>query len=205
MDEIRQSFMRWKVSVALTFALALVAMTLPGCQASTIPVVSSAKPTPTLPAGWTWYRDTQFPFAAPVPPGWQAHGFWNWTDPSDKHCEREVDLVPPVSQLGYTHDPNRLFEEVTIVVKNSCGDFVPARDNRNLSPSGQVRIGDTSGTLYTQIDEAGDQRVAIARLGGHQYVLTLTYEFGDATPSAGDQAQVAIFNTVLKDFTYFGK
>lgn len=66
-------------------------------------------------------------------------------------------------------------------------------------------LGGEHAVFYTQIDEAGDQRVAIAHFGGQQYVCSYSYEFGDATSSAGDQAQVAIFDTVLKDFSYYGK
>jgi hypothetical protein len=87
----------------------------------------------------------------------------------------------------------------------TCGDFVPARDNQHLIPAGTTVVGGEHAAYYTQIDEAGDQRVAIAHFGGEQYVCAYAYEFVDATPSADDQAQVAIFETVLKDFTYYGK
>lgn len=199
---------RWKVSVALTFALALVAMTLQGCQAPTIPFVSSAgaKAMPSLPAGWTWYRDGARPFAVPVPPNSQAHGYWNEVYKGDR-CQQKVDLVPPVSQRGYGEgSPDRNGPElISVVVAVTCREFEPAQDNQHLTPAGTTVVGGEHAAFYTQIDEAGDQRVAIAHFGGEQYVCAYAYEFGDATPQAGDQAQVAIFDTVLKDFTYSGK
>ncbi len=211
MDGISQTFRRWTFVGALMLSLALVAVSLPGCQASTIPFVASAsaKTMPTQPAGWTWYRDGARPIAVPVPPKWQAHGYWNEIYVGDR-CQRKVDLVPPVTQRGYVEgSPDRNGPElISIVVSVTCREFDPARDNHNLTPAGTTFVGGAHATFYMQLmqlDDAGDQRVVIAHFGGEQYVCSYAYEFGDATPQAGDQVQVAIFNTVLKDFIYLGK
>ncbi len=199
--------MRSMTRGALASGLFCVLLALAGCQLTVGPLSLGPTPTPklpTLPSGWTWYHDSVYPFDAPVPPHWQAHGYWNNVYSGD-HCQRKVDLVPPVSQVGYQSDPNRLFEFISIVVATTCPDFVPAYTNKHLSPAGTGKIDGTSATLYTQIDEAGNDHAAITRFGGRQYVFYFYYEYGTATPQAGAKAEIGVFETLLKDFVYHGK
>lgn len=207
MNKVRLSTRRQRPHVLL-LALCLALLVLPGCQMALGPFAIGGGTTPTLPVGWTWYHDSAFPFDAPVPPGWQAHGYWNWTDASNKECQRKVDLVPPVTQPAYAQNPYnvRPFSElVTIVVADMCSDFVPSVDNPSLKLAGHVQIGSAHGSLYTQIDTVGDEHVAITRLGGRQYVFTFYYQYGTATPQAHAPTELKTFNTMLNDFVYRGK
>lgn len=190
---------------ALMSGLLCVLLALAGCQLAVSPLSFGPMPTPTLPSGWTWYHDSVYPFDAPVPPGWQAHGFWYWFTRTPEKCMREVDFVPPVSQIGYVSNPERVPEMVKISVANTCPDFVPAVDDQHLSPAGTTTIDGASASVYTEIDDLGDQRVAITRLGGHQYVFSFYSEYGSANPRSGDAAQLELYNTVLKGFVYHGK
>ncbi len=193
----------------LAGALLCILLALAGCQASVGSFTVGAAPaslTPTLPSGWTWYHDSVYPFDAPVPPGWQAHGFWHWVSRTPEKCQREVDLVPPVSQAGYVSNPDRVPEIVKITVANTCPDFVPARDNHWLTPAGTSTIAGASAAVYTAIDDVSDQRVAIARFGGRQYVFNFYNQYGGgANARAHDAAQVALYATILKGFVYHGK
>lgn len=183
-----------------------VPLTLAGCQITVGPLTVGAAPTPTLPNGWTWYHDSVYLFDVPVPPGWRANGYWNEMRVGDR-CQRKVDLVPPISQRVYMPAPDRQGPElVSIVIPVTCPDFIPAVDNRHLAPAGTTKIDGATASLFTQIDEAGDQRVAIARFGGRQFVFSYYLEYGPSTPTqADDSAQIALYNTILQDFTYRGK
>lgn len=193
-------------SGVMTSGLLCVLLALAGCQLPFAPPTAGASPTPTLPSGWTWYHDSVYPFDAPIPPGWKVYGYWNNVYSGD-HCQRKVDLVPPVSQAGYRYaSPDRQGPEfVSIVVAGTCPDFVPAYTDKHLSPAGTATIDGATATLYMQRDEAGDARVAITRFGGRQYVFYFTYEYGTATPQSGAQTQLTLFATLLKGFVYHGK
>ena len=198
---------RSMASGVMVSGLLCALLALAGCQFAIGPLSLGPTPTPslpTLPSGWTWYHDSVYPFDAPITPGWQAHGYWNDLHSGDR-CQRKVDLVPPVSQASYRSDPERLFEFISIVVVDTCPDFVPARDNQHLSPVGTGKVDGVSATLYTEIDEAGNDHVAITRFGGRQYIFTFYYEYGTATPQSGAKAEIGVFNTLLKDFNYHGK
>lgn len=204
---LRMWSMRSMAPGALMSGLLCVLLALAGCQFSSGPLSLGPTPTPpppTLPSGWTWYHDSVYPFEAPVPPGWQAHGYWNEISRGD-HCQRKLDLVPPVSQDVYQSNPYRLPEFISITIATTCPDFVPARDNQHLSPAGKTTIVGAAASMYTQIDDLGDQRVAITRFGGHQYVFSFYNEYGSANPQSDDAAQLALYDTLLKDFVYQGK
>lgn len=189
---------------SLLFAL----LTLGGCQASVGSFTvgaAPASPTPTLPRGWTWYHDSVYPFDAPVPPGWQAHGFWNWTSSTPEQCQREVDLVPPVSQAGYVSNPDRAPELVKIVVYASCADASAGQPSHWFAPADATTIDGVSASVYTAIDDVGDQRMAIARFGGLQYDFSFYNEYGPVNPRADDAAQVDLYATILNGFLYHGK
>lgn len=192
----------------LAGAMLCIALALAGCQASAGPLTvgaAPASPTPTLPSGWTWYHDSVYPFDAPVPPGWQAHGFWYWVTRAEEHCMREVDLVPPVSQAGYVSNPDRAPEIVKIIVYASCADASAGQPNHWFAPAGATTIDGVSASVYTAIDDVGDGRMAIARFGGLQYDFSFYNQYGPVNTRADDATQVALYATILKDFLYHGK
>lgn len=197
---------KWKVAVigvALLISIAVLTITVGPGVISAVSSRGSARPT--LPPGWTWYHDSVYPFDAPIPPGWQAHGYWNWIGFNNDKCTRTLDLVPPVTQPRYAPSPDGVSPEVvTLVIPTSCADFVPAMTDPHLKPSGAITIDGAKASVYMQLDEVGDQRAVIVRFGGRQYDFHFYYEYGPQTPQSGDAAQVALFNMILKNFTYHG-
>lgn len=186
-------------------ALALALLALAGCQLTLGPLSFGPTPTPAppaLPSGWTWYHDNVYSFDLPVPPGWQAHAYWNDMYVGD-HCQRKVDLVPPASQSVYIIAPDRQGPElVSLAIAVTCPDFDPAQDSHWLRPAGTMTIDGARATLYTASDDIGDQRMAITRFGGHQYTFSYYDEYGPTTPQSQDAAEVALYQLILKDFRY---
>lgn len=195
----------WRMWPACVVAVAVALLALAGCQLTVGPLALGPTPTPTLPtlpSGWTWYHDSALSFAVPVPPGWQTHGYWNDMHQGD-HCQRKVDLVPPASQSVYVIAPDRQGPElVSVSAMVTCLDFIPSVDDHWLRPAGTARIDGATASLYTAIDDIGDQRVAIARFGGHQYTFSYYDEYGPVTPQSQDAAQVALYEQILKGFRY---
>lgn len=62
-----------------------------------------------------------------------------------------------------------------------------------------------SASVYTQTVDTCDQRVAITRLGGHQYVFWFYNQHGSANPRSGDATQCELYDMLLKDVVYHGK
>ena len=85
---------RWRLRQRMLVMALLAALALAGCQVGPLTIGAAAPPKASaLPHGWSWYHDSVYPFDAPVPAGWQAHGYWFWYTRDQPQCARIVDLV----------------------------------------------------------------------------------------------------------------
>lgn len=80
-------------------------------------------PPPKLPSGWTLYRDKQFAFQMPIPPGW--HTATMRDGPSDRPaCVYVVGILPPgdhtqLTDLALSNDPELMY----VMVNITCPDW----------------------------------------------------------------------------------
>lgn len=204
MENSREQCLTRMTTRAVVGALLFTLLVLAGCQVRIGPL-NLGKPTaPRLPHAWTWYHDSQYPFDAPIPPGWQAQGYWFWVTRDKEHCLRRVDLVPPVSQPGYASNPDRLPAVVQIVIPTTCSGWGVAQEH-DWTDAGATTIDGASAQQYAKSDEAGIQQMAIAHLGGHQYIFYFSYEYTTETPQSQAPADIALYQTILKNFFYHGQ
>jgi hypothetical protein len=174
-----------------------VLLVLAGCSQSS---VSS------LPAGWTWYHDTRFPFQLPIPPGWHAGAFSDGPL-NDETCGWVVGILPgylpgPPDKGALEYAP----EEISVIVNISCPEWQPSDDPHFVPEAHSITISGATATLYdNDIPGYGVERVAVMRFGGHQYRV-----FMGADPSrrpvsdATVQRDLAFYKHVLRSFTYHG-
>jgi hypothetical protein len=194
----------WQSPQSVLVVLLLALLALPGCQVAIGPLMLGKPASPTLPHGWTWYHDGQFPFDAPIPPGWQAHGYWYWATRDKELCQRRVDLVPPVSQPGYVSDPERTPEGVQILIPNTCPAWNPPQGGA-WTTAESTTVDGAVAQQYVEKDDAGIQHYAVAHFGGHQYVFYFNYEYGQDLPQSQATAEIALYNTILRTFVYHGQ
>lgn len=194
---------RWRAPWSMLFIVLLAALALPGCQVG--PLTIGAATPPTLPHGWSWYRDSAYPFDTPVPPGWQAHGYWYWYTRDKQLCDRVVDLVPPASQPTYIEgNPDGVWNAVRITIPNTCPEWTTA-DLHGWTHAPTTTVAGTAAQRYTRSDEAGIQQYVVTKIGGRQYVFYFDYSYTSATPQPQASRRLAIFDTILKDFFYHGQ
>lgn len=198
---------RWRAQRNMLVIALLATLALAGCQVGPLTIGAAASPKlPTLPHGWSWYHDSVYPFDAPVPPGWQAHGYWFWYISEAQSCARIVDFVPPGSQQGYVEGtPDGLGHGVRLTIpKDNCPPWGPAQLH-GWTHDKVTAIAGTSAQRYTKSDENGVQQYVVAQLGGRQYLFSFDYSYTLSRPPAQASSQVALFDTILKDFAYHGK
>lgn len=170
-------------------------LVLAGCGQST----ASA-----LPAGWTWYHDTRFPFQLPIPPGWHAGAFSDGPL-NNETCGWVVGILPstepgPPDKGTLAYAP----EIITLMVNISCREWQPSDDPHFVPEAHSITISGATAILYdNDIPGSGVQRSAVTRFGGHQYqigmhVLGSEGHLSDATV----QRDLAFYLQVLRGFTY---
>lgn len=190
---------------AVIGALLFTLLVLAGCQVDVEPLKIDKPTAPALPHGWSWYHDSVYPFDAPVPAGWQAHGYWFWYTRDQPQCARIVDLVPPASQQKYIEaNPDGIWNAVRISIPGTCPPWDVAQIH-GFTNGATISIAGTSAQRYTKSDEAGVQQYVVTEIGGRQYLFYFDYSYTSTTPPAQASSQAALFDTILKDFAYHGK
>lgn len=154
----------------------------------------------------TSYYDAAFHFHLPVPIGWRANGYAVYYRAGD-NCGHEVDLIPPVSEATYRQSPpgDGGVEVIRLFIPIACPGWSPLDQPQVAAHARTITISGKSATLYDgSLDGPAVDRMAVAHFGGHEYDFGFHYEVTSKTPSDQGEAQLALFMSELRGFTYTG-
>ncbi|HEX6797145.1 MAG TPA: hypothetical protein VF116_05455 [Ktedonobacterales bacterium] len=153
-------------------------------------------PPPKLPSGWTLYRDKQFAFQMPIPPGW--HTATMRDGPSDRPaCVYVVGILPPgdhtqLTDLALSNDPELMYVMVNITCPD-WGTIMPGLKETAVTVDGKA-----AQQYDSQIPDTLIGRSVVAEFGGHRYI------FHVQTPITKGPGDLGIFTELLKGFQYTG-
>jgi len=146
--------------------------------------------------GWTTYRDAHYDFQVPAPPGWQAMAQPDDGCSTSTDCDYMVVFWPPD---GAARLPVSEQVYIRVVSRGARGEWKPVDDPDFRRDAHDVTIATTAAPLYDLDTTGWIQRAAAIYVDDRQFI------FGLIAPSDRAQRDLAVYQHMLKKFTYSGK